>query len=450
MGTQSDLYPTKRYPHFDKRVPYKKVESYVTNPERISRHGFFPFIKFDKCLDKYSPECGNKDNIKPKCRSIMYGSHIDGYIYKYYSGQLNDMYNEYIKAQDFDKCVTAYRTNKHGMSNIHFAKEVFEFIVRSQKCYIFVSDYDQFFDNLDHGYLKNKLLKLLNTRKMEDDYFNIFNSVTKYSYMYKKDIAGYYDDKVGKYFHDYKQFRLFKKKHLKRNKNAKGIPQGTAVSGILANIYMLEIDQQLNKLMKQYGGIYRRYSDDSILVVPIKNGMSQCEFGKITTRIDEIVYEGKIEFQKSKTGKFIYNNGDINEISEKEERRGFVDYLGFHFDGKNVEVRQKSIYKFERTARKMIARWQKKSIKKCSESLLNKGKIISYCSPNRGRNGVKRFRNKYRNYNFFTYIDRVDNLFGQSDTEITCSAKQQVRHLKRKTIRLYIDANKTIKSNYDH
>lgn len=49
-----------------------------------------------------------------------------------------------------------------------------------------------------------------------------------------------------------------------------GIPQGTAVSAVLANVYMIDFDEWLAKLCEKEGGLYRRYSDDFIIVLPQK------------------------------------------------------------------------------------------------------------------------------------------------------------------------------------
>ena len=90
-------YPTKRYPHFDKALPYKFVESYVTNPVKISKHSFFPLLYYKKDLSKYKwlPSEYRK-GLKRKYREIMYAGHIDGYIYKYYGENLNYRYDQYI------------------------------------------------------------------------------------------------------------------------------------------------------------------------------------------------------------------------------------------------------------------------------------------------------------------------------------------------------------------
>lgn len=55
---------------------------------------------------------------------------------------------------------------------------------------------------------------------------------------------------------------------IKPNLNHYGIPQGSPISGMLANLYMLEVDKNINELVKAYCGFYMRYSDDFMVVLP--------------------------------------------------------------------------------------------------------------------------------------------------------------------------------------
>ena len=48
-----------------------------------------------------------------------------------------------------------------------------------------------------------------------------------------------------------------------------GIPQGSPISAVLANIYMLDFDYEINKYLESIGGIYRRYSDDMVAICPL-------------------------------------------------------------------------------------------------------------------------------------------------------------------------------------
>ena len=357
-------YVVKLYPHFDKKINFHKVKSYVTDPNRVSRHSFFPLIHYQKKLSKYADGYIAKEkisgihrqHIKPKYRDIMYASHIDGYIYKYYGDYLNEIYNQYANEHGIDKCSFAYRNNKKGECNIQFACEVFEFIQNQESCYIRVGDFEKFFDRLDHVYLKGRVEQLLKVESLPSDWYHVFKSVTKYTYVEKKDIASFYDKRNERYFSATKKFRQFRKFHpeaFKKNFNNYGIPQGTAISGILANVYMSEVDQAIAEFVRQYGGLYRRYSDDTIIVIP-KNRITPSEWESVEYRIKDIISIAKVTEQEEKTYRFIFENGRIIP-NGKDGVSKHLDYLGFTFDGENVLLRQKCIYKFERKAHESIS-----------------------------------------------------------------------------------------------
>lgn len=44
----------KGYAHFDLRTDISKVSEYITRPEKIEHHGFYPFIHYVMKMDKYN------------------------------------------------------------------------------------------------------------------------------------------------------------------------------------------------------------------------------------------------------------------------------------------------------------------------------------------------------------------------------------------------------------
>lgn len=76
------MFKYKNYVHFDFRKTPNSIENIVKNPEIVTRHGFFPFLRFDMNLNKYKRSNGNDHKIViDKVRNIYYASHIDRYIY---------------------------------------------------------------------------------------------------------------------------------------------------------------------------------------------------------------------------------------------------------------------------------------------------------------------------------------------------------------------------------
>lgn len=54
----------KGYAHFDLRTDITKVSEYISNPEKVARHSFYPFIHYVMRMDKYNKKTG----VKPKTR----------------------------------------------------------------------------------------------------------------------------------------------------------------------------------------------------------------------------------------------------------------------------------------------------------------------------------------------------------------------------------------------
>jgi hypothetical protein len=269
----STKYRSKRYLHFDHRVKIEKVESYVTDPKRIAVHSFLPFIhyvnSFEKNIGYKNSEMNNRP-IKTKNRDIMYASHLDNYIYKYYAETLNDKYNLYTLNHEVDECSTAYRNNKKGKSNIDFAAEIINRISCLEEAFILVGDFTNFFNKIDHRIMKQNLLRIFQKQKLSSDWYNVYKSVTKYGY-YEKDLLvkifgtdkEIRNAKKASYFPKMKDFRNFQRKHsISKNEHKYGIPQVYCHQCLFANVYSIEFDVCMKNLQNQHLGMYRRYSDD--------------------------------------------------------------------------------------------------------------------------------------------------------------------------------------------
>ena len=76
----------KRYVHFDYRTDIRKVWNYISCPEKIARHSFYPFIHYEKDISKYTKAHG----LKSKKRDICYASHRDSCIFQYYCYLLDE------------------------------------------------------------------------------------------------------------------------------------------------------------------------------------------------------------------------------------------------------------------------------------------------------------------------------------------------------------------------
>lgn len=440
---EKDWFKIKRYPHIGlplKEIDRKKwIEEYVTNPEKIAKHSFLPFIhkpalvrKFRK---KYNPDNGfiEINNIDGKIktryeaekkRDLYYASHIDSLIFSYYSFILSKKYEEKIKENLLNEVVNAYRSipiypereNSPNKCNIDFANDVFKYILKYNENDFAVIAYDisSFFDNLDHKLLREVWCDILNTDRLPLDHFNIFKNITRFSYVDIHDIFEEFKDRIftrtinkfGKpleikrkkikrvrylrnqnaiAFCTKDEFLDVKGKLLKINKFVKlkdgtfkkrnfGIPQGSPISSVLANVYLLHFDIAINNFIRENGGVYRRYSDDMVVVCPLN----------VKDQISKLVYEEirkfKLIIQESKTQVFVFKRDGHGlkcgqEFNEQINWNKNFIYLGFEFDGMNVFLKSSSLSGFYRKMKRSVLRskhFANRNFKK------NKGEIFKH------------------------------------------------------------------------
>ncbi|WP_051226421.1 hypothetical protein [Butyrivibrio sp. MC2013] len=170
------------YAHFDYPVSLDSCLDKIQDPDYVAHYAFYPFIHYEMKTRKLTDENGAIKAGEPKVRNIKYAAHMDSWIYRYYSHLINEKYNERVIKDGLNDVSVAYRNNL-GKNNIHFAHEAFSFIRKEDDCLVIIGDFKDFFDNLDHTYLKKQLKALLGVENLSKDYYNVFKSVTRYSYV---------------------------------------------------------------------------------------------------------------------------------------------------------------------------------------------------------------------------------------------------------------------------
>ena len=336
---------TKSYAHFDLRISLSmpSVRKYVMDRAKVATHSFYPFIHFEKKNSRY----GKKGLKKP--RELYYCSHLDRCIYQRYAFLLNYKYNIWARENDINDVAIAYRDNL-GKNNIDFAKDAFDAICRFPQCFVLVGDFTNFFDNLEHQYLKRMICKVLDVERLPQDYFSVFKNITRFSSWDWKDIVKAAGESITERGIRKKinsrdtiltkeQFQK-SKDDIKKNVSGIGIPQGSPISAILSNIYMIEFDEKIKRYVKSKSGIYMRYSDDFIIVLPYEDDIEICNYKNfIFSHVESM--KGLIDLQKEKTSCYIYTNGKIYENNCLSS----INYLGFLFDGKSTKIRPRAITK---------------------------------------------------------------------------------------------------------
>lgn len=350
----------RNYLHFDRKISFNQIKGVLFNklryPATICSHSFYPFLKITISTPRY------KKNIETglrfltyKNRDILYSSHFDSLIYSYYSTLLSLQYEHYLNGKKFEKSIIAYRSL--DKNNIHFAQEVFEFIKNKGECVVLAFDVSKFFENLDHKKLEKAWTKLIKKEKLPLDHWKVFRNITKYSFVEtnKLDQILGQNKKIKKYrICEPNDFRLKVRAAglIETNKSGKGIPQGSPISATLSNLYMIEFDKIISKMINRFSGLYKRYSDDIIVVCELSN------YKNIERKVTEYIKNiCDLELNRDKTDItiFKYINEKLTAYDESLEKNKKIQYLGFEFDGQHIYIRSSSMSRYYRRMKNTVS-----------------------------------------------------------------------------------------------
>lgn len=400
------------------------VKSYILNPTNISKHAFLPLIhrkttkrKFRK---EYSKESGLLLNdgkrvlMKSKERELYYSTDIDANIYSYYAHLLSLKYEVILKERNLIDIASAYRRipldsqdeDSRNKCNVDFADEVFTYIIdhKEDDLVAIAFDISSFFDNLDHKLLKRVWCEVLGTKCLSDDHYKVFKGITNYSFVEESDLfKEFKDDIFVKRYSDDKRKKLIKRRiSIKRSKYLKnqkavaycsrkdfkkrilgnitiktnnkkrivgqrgkykfsGIPQGSPISAVLANVYMLNFDTDVNAEIDSLGGIYRRYSDDMIVVC------SRQHKDSVINLFKQEISKYLLDIKDEKTQVFHFINSKQKLVCYEEvmnEKKGIgyctpntnFAYLGFEFDGEFAKLKSVSLSQHNRKMKRSVRR----------------------------------------------------------------------------------------------
>lgn len=354
----SSWYRFRGYPHFDYRLSEAQASKIATNRGRVSKHSFYPFIRFK--LYEHRPRPQHWRGIKK--RPVMVASHADAHIFAYYSHLLMKEYEKELQESDISSEVIAFRSGT-GLCNIDYARQAFEAIRSLRPCWILALDIRSYFDFIPHGPLKSVWKELLGVASLPRDHYSVYKAITRATWVDKAALLNALEISSREYARTRgrlctpSEFRnLVRGKGLiKSSGHGYGIPQGSPVSALLSNIVLLSFDKEIGSLVRNSGGMYRRYCDDILIVLPASCKQRVEERVRISLgRLNLVLNESKSDvFYCPSSGKI-----------ESPEQRCF-QYLGFEFDGESVRVRRKTITRFSKRLDEGVA-LAKKSARKAN------------------------------------------------------------------------------------
>lgn len=337
-------YKSRGYLHFDRPINQATATKLVSNADAVSKHAFYPFIRYIAQTQKvfFDKSLGKVVKKEPKQRPISYAAHVDSHIYSYYCAQLSRAYENYLGKMEWSSAVLAFRALRK--SNIDFARDAFLDIAARDSCCVIAIDIKGFFDNLDHARLKVAWQTLLGTSSLPDDHYAVYRSLTKYSFVNREQVyealgLSKNNPKNGrKRICEPYEFRgrIRNGGLIETNKDRKGIPQGSPISAMLSNVYMMGFDERVHAYVRSCGGSYYRYCDDVLLIVPLEKETEAKDF--VGRRVNEI----GLEIQAAKTEKCKFSRSAKGLRADRP-----LQYLGFIFDGANIYLRSSSLARYQ-------------------------------------------------------------------------------------------------------
>jgi len=456
----------KHYPHFDRRLSIKEAEDIVSDPDRVASNKFYPFFLYHETWQPF--RTADKERPKPKSRPIRYAARRDAYILTHYRRILAEKYEERLTTLGIEDCPIAYRKipmgGGGGKCNIDFAKDAFDEIERQGHCVAIALDIKGYFENLDHGRIKEVWCDLLQVDRLPPDHFTVYKNVTRYHVVDQKDVyrrLGFIEtvDVNGypreRYTVPFKKMPTqlcspaeFREKicggdpalpSLVRpnadehgNLLSHGVPQGAPISDLIANFYLLDFDVALNEYARARGGRYMRYSDDILLIVP--GGAEEADeaedFAICEIRKYGAALEIKLEIKEAKTCIVGFQRTSrsltFKHLRGPQGKNGF-EYLGFRFDGRRVYVRDSTISRLYRKvalSAKGVARGFANAHPK-----LNASEILATFNYSDFSQRFSRVHpdelspDDYGTWTFHSYLKRASETFGERGTPILPQAR---------------------------
>ena len=348
----------RQYKHFDLPLNGKNRELIIDFTQENKPHRFLPMLGYMDVTWRFTRQKDSDGNWlqdtngnyirkrKKKKRPIRFAGHSDSAYFEAYAKYLDPLYEQALKDDGTSGSVLAYR--KNCGTNINHAKSLFDEIVSRRDCIVVAMDISGFFDSLDHILLRDETANLLSCTRLEGHHGTIWKNITRYAWVETADL----DTVIGKERNGYgricshadfvKYVRGRKNGLVRTHDLSCGIPQGTPLSGLYANIYLRIFDREMLAFVNRHDGSYRRYSDDIAVVLPIG-----IKVNHIVATVEKILADFNLAMSVEKTEQAEFQGGKLVTPSA-------IQYLGFTFDGNTTLIRLSTLDRYRHKMRRGI------------------------------------------------------------------------------------------------
>jgi RNA-directed DNA polymerase len=395
------LSKERKYKHFDLPLIDRKLASDFSREDEP--HRFLPLLGFTDVTRRYVRNASGDREVKKKERPIRFAGHEDAAYLQAYAGHLNGFYERALAQDGTSGSVLAYR--RGGGTNIHHAKALFDEIRSRGDCTVFAMDISGFFDCLDHLMLRDEVAGLLGVTRLDGHHATVWRNVTRFSWVETADLDKLLGRKRNGHGRvcspaDFSHHVRGRKDGLIRTHDQTfGIPQGTPVSGLYANIYLRTFDREMIAWCTRLGGSYRRYSDDIAVILPLGAKVQH-----VVAVVEKMLADFGLAMSVDKTHTAGFKGGLLVSASP-------IQYLGFTFDGVKTLIRPSSLDAYRSKMRSGIH----------AKMVAAKAKNIPSLEVFK-RESIARYTHRGKRRNFLRYAYKASEIMGCPEI------RQQVSH----------------------
>ncbi len=316
-------------------------------------------------------------------------------IFSLLNKYLTELFDSY-----FHDCSYAFRKptrQKHTLQHLNAVEAIRDYRKKHSGMELYVAECDmqKFYDTISHRIVKERFGTLLDKAKREKRIGRFEAAIARKWFFYYVDCFDFISDV---FVHNQKQAdhpfwkniknksgcrcriewvdkALLNRKQAKKIKHRVGVPQGGALSGLIANIVMHSVDNKVLESIGEKDMIYCRFCDDMILIGEDKNEVV-ATFDTYNTAIaaskliahpnQPIVLTHMREFWKGKT------RGPYKWAEEGSGVYPWITFVGFDINWcGNLRIRKSSFLK-----------QMEKQTRIANDLLLpyKKGKMPRYCA----------------------------------------------------------------------
>jgi RNA-directed DNA polymerase len=313
----------------------KNLDTNIANiSQRVlgGRYFFYPLLEFE--VDK--PD-GGKRTLSSACIR-------DALVQRQLYAALYDSAERIFSIPHLHKVSFAYRRRKSAPAA---AQRIWRSFKQDGYSWAFDADIRKFFDTLDH----KRLMRLV------DDWIGNDSLARALVWRFIR------TDRVpsDSYPKGREWQAFFKQNKPTRVKRTMGVPQGGVLSGMLANLYLHELDRWVvEKLGRTFDLRYYRYADDFVILTKSK-GDAEALFEPIDAKLREL--------------KLVLHPNPPKTNRSAEIAKGELQFVGFHFFADKIRARPSTVQKFKHRFKKEVI-GRERQLHSTSSGLLARHKVL--------------------------------------------------------------------------